>query len=71
MATDILRMVEKNSLDIVVMVTCDGDFVDLVKILESKGIRTEVAGFPKNTALDLKRTASEFIEIGEDLMLED
>ncbi|MBU0897154.1 MAG: NYN domain-containing protein [Candidatus Omnitrophica bacterium] len=69
MAVDILYMIEKNSLDIVVLVTCDGDFTDLVKVLKSKGIKTEVAGFPKITALDLKRFSDEFILIEEDLML--
>ncbi|OQX88178.1 MAG: hypothetical protein B6D55_01270 [Candidatus Omnitrophica bacterium 4484_70.2] len=69
-ATDVLYLVEKNNLDIVVLVTCDGDFVDLVKVLKSKGIKTEVVGFSKNTAVDLKRVSDEFIEIEESLMLE-
>lgn len=68
-AADVLTLVDKNNLDIVVLVTCDGDFVDLVKLLSSKGIRVEVAGFQMNMAMDLKRTADEYYFITEDLMV--
>lgn len=69
MAADIINAVDRNSLDIVVLVTCDGDFVDLVRLLKPKGIRVEVAGFPYNTAMELKNVADEFYPIEEDLML--
>lgn len=68
-AVDVLTMVEKNSLDIVVLVTCDGDFVDLIKLLSAKGIRSEVAGFAMNMAMSLKETADEYYFITEDCML--
>ncbi len=68
-AVDVLTLVEKNSLDIVILVTCDGDFVDLIKLLSAKGIRTEVAGFAMNMAMDLKKTADEYYFITEDCML--
>lgn len=68
-AADVITMVEKNNLDIVVLVTCDGDFVDLVKLLSAKGIRVEVIGFPMNMAMDLKKTADDFYFITEDLMI--
>jgi len=68
-AVDVLTMVEKNNLDIVVLVTCDGDFVDLIKLLSAKGIRTEVAGFVMNMAMDLKKTADEYYFITQDCML--
>lgn len=67
-AADVITMVEKNSLDVVVLVTCDGDFVDLVKLLSAKGIRVEVVGFPMNTAMALKAEADEYYFITEDLM---
>lgn len=69
MATDIINLIEKNNLDIVVLVTCDGDFTDLLKLLKPKGIRVEVAGFPYNTAMELKEIADEFYQIEEELML--
>ncbi|MFH1762294.1 MAG: NYN domain-containing protein [bacterium] len=68
-AVDVLTMVEKNSLDIVVLVTCDGDFVDLIKLLSAKGIRAEVAGFAMNMAMSLKETADEYYFITQDCML--
>jgi len=70
-AADVITMVEKNSLDYVALVTCDGDFVDLVKLLCAKGIKVEVVGFPLNMAMDLKKEADEFYFITEDLMIKD
>jgi|GEM_PF-3814113 len=67
-AADVITMVEKNSLDVVVLVTCDGDFVDLVKLLSAKGVRVEVAGFTMNMAMSLKTSADEYYFITEDLM---
>lgn len=69
MAVDVINAVEKNNLDIVALVTCDGDFYDLVKLLKQKDVRVEIAGFPNNTAMDLKDGASEFYPLGEELML--
>jgi len=70
-ASDVITMVDKNSLDIVSLVTCDGDFVDLIKLLSARGIRTEIIGFPMNMAMDLKKEADEYYFIGEDLMVAD
>lgn len=70
MAVDVLSMVDKDKLDIIVLVTCDGDFVDLVKVLKRKTVKVEVAGFPKTTAVNLKRISDEFIPIEENLMLD-
>ena len=67
-AVDVMTMVDKNSLDIVTLVTCDGDFSDLAKFLVAKGIRVEIVGFTMNMAMDLKKTASEYSFINEDLM---
>lgn len=67
-AADVITMVEKNSLDVVILVTCDGDFVDLVKLLSAKGVRVEVVGFSMNMAMDLKAAADEYYFITEDLM---
>lgn len=68
-AAEVMNAIDKNSLDIVCLVTCDGDFVDLLKLLKPKGVRVEVAGFPYNTAMELKSVADEFYSIEEDLML--
>ncbi|MFH1777230.1 MAG: NYN domain-containing protein [Candidatus Omnitrophota bacterium] len=70
-ATDVITMVEKNNLDIVILVTCDGDFVDLIKLLSVNGTKVEVVGFSINMAMDLKKVADEYYFITEDLMITD
>jgi uncharacterized LabA/DUF88 family protein len=67
-AADVMTMVRENSLDIVALVTCDGDFVDLIKLLSVNGVKVEVIGFPMNMAVDLKKEADDYYFITEDLM---
>lgn len=50
-AIDTISLIDR--LDVVVLVSGDGDFVDLVKMLQSKNIRVEVASFLHNTSPDL------------------
>lgn len=50
-AIDTISLSDK--LDVVVLVSGDGDFVDLVRMLQSKNIRVEVASFLHNTSGDL------------------
>ena len=50
-AIDTMTLADK--LDVVVIVSGDGDFVDLVRMLKSKNIRVEAASFPHNTSGDL------------------
>ncbi|WP_111412240.1 NYN domain-containing protein [Billgrantia lactosivorans] len=56
--------------DIIVLVSGDGDF-DLLadKIREVHGKRVEVYGVPQLTAASIKRAATEFKPIGEELLL--
>lgn len=56
-------------LDTIVLVTGDGDFVDLVSLLRAQGVRVEVLSFPYSTAEELKASASEFRSIGPNLLL--
>lgn len=58
MAVDALLQSEK--LDYVVMVTGDGDFVQVVRALQNKGCRVEVVSF-KNVANILKKEADSFV----------
>ena len=58
-------------LDIVVMVSGDGDFVPLVqKIRNTYNVRCEIYGFEHNTAIDLKEVADDFHPIGKNLILD-
>jgi uncharacterized LabA/DUF88 family protein len=58
MALDILDMAPK--LDVVVLVSGDGDFTSLVKRVKSMGPRVEVVAFPRNTAKALSEAADRF-----------
>ncbi len=66
MALDILSLVDQ--LDVVVLVSGDGDFSSLVETIKVKGPRVEVYGFPQNTAIDLKEATDEFFPIGNELL---
>ena len=67
MAIDIMRFV--NKLDVVVLVSGDGDFVPLVELVKTLGPRVEVISFTYNTARDLINGADEHIPIEEALLL--
>ncbi len=58
MALDILDMAPK--LDVVVLVSGDGDFTSLVKRVKSMGPKVEVVAFPRNTAKSLLEAADRF-----------
>lgn len=66
MALDILNHADQ--LDVVALVSGDGDFVSLVEHLKLKGSRVEIYGVPPNTAIDLKEAADEFFPIGSALI---
>ena len=64
MAVDAIRMA--NFLDVIVLVTGDGDFVPLVEYLKwGMGIQVEVAAFDKTTSGRLKEAADRFTAIEE------
>ncbi|MDD5529035.1 MAG: NYN domain-containing protein [bacterium] len=65
-ALEILNMV--NDLDVVALVSGDGDFVSLVEAVKARGPRVEVYSFPHNTAMELKEVADDFFPIGDDLL---
>lgn len=57
--------------DVISLVSGDGDFVDLVNMLKANGIRVEVYSFPASTAEELKSVATEYYPIGEDVLIDD
>jgi len=62
MAVDAIRM--SDLLDVVILVTGDGDFVPLVEYLKwGKGRTVEVASFSRSTSAKIKEAADEFIEL--------
>jgi uncharacterized LabA/DUF88 family protein len=67
LALDILEMVPK--LDVVVLVSGDGDFTSLVKRVKSAGPRVEVIAFPRHTAKSLVEAADEFQPLDRKFMI--
>ncbi len=60
---DVIRHTDK--LDVVVLVSGDGDYVDLLDYLRGRGIRTEVIGFGKTTSGKLVEEADEFLDLDD------
>ncbi|MDE1970729.1 MAG: NYN domain-containing protein [Patescibacteria group bacterium] len=64
MAVDAIRIAP--SLDTVVLITGDGDFIPLVEYLKNIGKQVEVIAFGKSASGKLREAADEFIDLGED-----
>src|SRR5829696_6961546 len=62
MAVDIMLLSE--NLDVVVIVSGDGDFVRLVEAVQLKGVRCEIISFGISTSNELIEAADSFTEIG-------
>lgn len=56
-------------IDVVALVSGDGDFCDLVRHLKAQGVRCEVYAFPQSTSEELRYTATEFIALDSDVLL--
>ncbi len=54
------------NLDVIVLVSGDGDFIPLVEYLRNKGKRVEVIAFGKTTSSELQELADEFINLDKD-----
>ena len=65
LAIDVLTMSER--LDTVTLVSGDGDFLRLVELVQSKGVRVEVAAFGNSTAAELRAIADEYIDLNDHL----
>jgi uncharacterized LabA/DUF88 family protein len=62
LAIDVLTMAER--LDVVSLVSGDGDFSRLVDIVGSKGVRVEVAAFGASTSAELRAICDDYIDLG-------
>ena len=61
MVVDAVRI--SPSVDVIVLVSGDGDFIPLVEYLKNQGKRVEVAAFGRSAALKLKEAADEFLDL--------
>ncbi len=67
LALDILDAAPR--LDVVVLVSGDGDFTSLVKRVKAMGPRVEVVGFPRTTAKSLVEAADEYHPLDRRFMI--
>jgi uncharacterized LabA/DUF88 family protein len=66
-AIDAVTMAQK--LDIVVLVSGDGDFADLVYHLKSRGVLVEAMSFLRSTSEDLIASVDKHFQIEEDMLI--
>jgi len=69
MTVDALTMAAK--LDVIILVTGDGDFLPLVENLKQLGCKVEVASLERSISHELKNAADRFIPIVEDCMFKE
>lgn len=60
-AADMVRLM--NSLDVVVLGSGDGDFVDIIEVLMERGIRVEVIAFKETTSQKLIDAVDRFVHL--------
>lgn len=65
LALDILTMADR--LDIVCLVSGDGDFSRLVDLVGSKGVRVEVVAFGASTSAELRAICDDYIDLSQHL----
>jgi len=53
------------SVDAIVLVSGDGDFIPLVEYLKNQGKRTEVIAFGRSASSKLKEVADDFLDLGK------
>ena len=58
-----------DKVDVITLVSGDGDFEPLVRALQSKGVKVEVMSVPESTADELKNAADEWIPMTSDMMM--
>ena len=54
------------SVDVIVLISGDGDYVPLVEYLKNHGKRVEALAFGKSTSTKLRESVDEFTDLGED-----
>jgi uncharacterized LabA/DUF88 family protein len=54
-----------NAVDVIILVSGDGDFIPLVEYLKNQGKRVEVIAFGRSASGQLKEAADEFVDLGK------
>lgn len=63
-AIDAIRL--SKLVDVIIIMSGDGDFVPLVEYLKNQGSQVEVMAFGKSTSSLLRESADDFVDLGED-----
>ena len=63
LVVDMITMSDR--LDVIVLVSGDADFLKAIQYEQSKGIKVEVASFPKSTSVELKAVADEYLDLSK------
>ncbi|MBT3304381.1 NYN domain-containing protein [Candidatus Woesearchaeota archaeon] len=61
-AMDVLKMA--NKVDVIILVSGDGDFKELLEYVKHQGCRTEVMAFDKTASSKIKTEAGQFTDLG-------
>ena len=61
---DAIRMAP--NVDVIVLVSGDGDFIHMVEYLKNQGKRVEAIAFGKSSSSELKEEVDEFIDLDKD-----
>jgi len=64
LAMDIVRLTEK--LDVIVLVSGDGDFTEVLRYVKSRGVKAEVMAFQKSTSALLIEESDVFTDLAKD-----
>jgi uncharacterized LabA/DUF88 family protein len=68
-ALDAMMMAPK--LDCMVLVSGDGDFLPVIRMLNMHGCRTEVVSFEQSTSNELMRACGQFVPISQDVLFKE
>ncbi len=66
-AVDMIRLTEK--VDVIVLASGDGDFLEVMRFCQSRGVRVEVMAFEETTNAKLAEEADLFINLSDDNFL--
>lgn len=62
-AVDMIRLTEK--VDVVVLASGDGDFLEVVRYCQSRGVRVEIMAFEKTTNAKIMEEVDHFTDLGD------
>ncbi len=67
LALDALSLADR--VDVICLVTGDGEYIELAHLLRARGVKVEVMSFKSNTSAELIRAADEHFPMNEEFLL--